>query len=166
MRTEREREHDETGSLAGLIGSRDAVVRGRLVRRGVQVRAAGSGLSPACLRHLSPGLDPARPHGRRHRVVRRRFDLGGVRLGLLGLGGFRRLGLLGAVAGGRTLRLGGGDRGELVLAQTPLPDPRLLPAQLAQVVELGPADTAPRHDVELADRGRVQGERPLDSDTE
>src|SRR4051812_42177153 len=42
-------------------------------------------------------------------------------------------------------------------------DLRLLAAQLAQVVELGPAHVAARHQLDVVDDRRVDGERPLDA---
>ena len=54
-------------------------------------------------------------------------------------------------------------RGELRLVDPALLDPRLLPAQIAQVVELRPADVPVLGDLELGDRRRVEGERALDT---
>src|ERR1700677_4575834 len=42
-------------------------------------------------------------------------------------------------------------------------DPGRLTAQVAQVVELGPADTAVRDQLDLVDRGAVHGEGTLDA---
>src|SRR5207247_1261814 len=47
-----------------------------------------------------------------------------------------------------------------------LPDAGLLPSQLAQVVQLRPANAALGHDLDLGDRRRMQGEGPLDADPE
>ena len=58
------------------------------------------------------------------------------------------------------------QRGELRVVQPALLDPRLLPAQLTEVVELGATDLAAAHDLELGDRRRVHRERPLDADAE
>src|SRR6266508_2427172 len=58
----------------------------------------------------------------------------------------------------------GGGRGPDGLPA--LPDAGPLAPQLAQVVELGPADPAPAHHLELADRRRVDGEGPFDPDAE
>ena len=57
-------------------------------------------------------------------------------------------------------------RGELLVVDPALLDPRLLPSQVAQVVELGAADLPRRHDLEPRDGRRVHRERPLDTDAE
>ena len=69
----------------------------------------------------------------------------------------------------RTLRGLGGrglHRRELRVVDPALLDPRLLPAEVAQVVELRAADPAPLNELELGDRRRVQRERPLHADAE
>src|SRR5436309_2224756 len=53
-----------------------------------------------------------------------------------------------------------------MLALPELPDARLLPHSLAQVVELCAPHVADRDDLEPLDLGRVEGERALDADTE
>src|SRR6266545_3228582 len=65
---------------------------------------------------------------------------------------------------GLGLGLGPRDRGPDGLPA--LPDTGTLPPQLAQVVELGPADPTPGHHLELADGRRVDRERPLDPHAE
>src|SRR5262245_60952455 len=66
----------------------------------------------------------------------------------------------------RAVGLGRGDRRQLFVPEPALTDPRLLAPALAQVVELGPPNVSSRDDLELADRGRMQRERPLDPDPE
>src|SRR5579859_2830127 len=46
----------------------------------------------------------------------------------------------------------------------PLPDPGRLAAQVAEVVQLGPADAAVRDNLDLVDRRAVHREGPLDAD--
>ena len=86
------------------------------------------------------------PRGRRPRRLV-------VLVGVLGLGLLR----------GQRRRL---HRGELRVVEPALLDPRLLPAQLAEVVELRAADPAAADDLELRDGRRVHRERPLHADAE
>src|SRR5437867_3061252 len=89
--------------------------------------------------------------------VERRFLAVAVVTGPIG-GGIE----IGLDLGGR-LRLEGG---ELVFVEPPLPDPGLLPAQVAQVVQLRAPHAPALDDLDLRDRGGVQRERPLDTDPE
>ncbi len=85
------------------------------------------------------------------------------------LGEIRRLlglfgdGLIGVGRPGGDRRLHGG---ELRVVDPALLDPGLLATQIAEVVELGSAHCASGDDLELGDRGRMDGERPLDADAE
>src|SRR5581483_10656983 len=148
-------------------------------RRPRFVAESGSGGAPESAGRTAPGgamptLGPAfdlDALGRRSRllpVCAGLPALGDARDGRLHLAG-RSLFLArspgGLLRGGLLLRRGG-ERCELGLVEPPLPDAGPLAAALAQVIELGPPDPAARDDLELGDRGRVDGERALDAHPE